>query len=244
VRAGALRDKFDVILYAHTDMALREQIHGIDTKFGPLAYTATPECPSHGQPDASDNITGGIGWTGMANLQRFLEEGGLLITLGNGSALALEGGLVRGVSNAPGASSVWTPGVELTATFTRPDHPIAYGYPRSTSVFRDSMPVYTVRRADRSWIVLQWGSRPPKEERDDPAAEAASAKPVPMVVSGGAKGEDVLEGRPAVLDLPAGKGRVIAFNFNPQHRDLNRSDYRLLWNAIINWKAILERPGT
>jgi hypothetical protein len=24
------------------------------------------------------------------------------------------------------------------------------------------------------------------------------------------------------------------------HRDLNRSDYRLLWNAIINWKAILE----
>jgi hypothetical protein len=65
-----------------------------------------------------------------------------------------------------------------------------------------------------------------------------------MVVSGGAKGEDVLEGRPAILDLPAGKGRVIAFNFNPQHRDLNRSDYRLLWNAILNWSAILSRSGT
>jgi hypothetical protein len=24
------------------------------------------------------------------------------------------------------------------------------------------------------------------------------------------------------------------------HRDLNRSDYRLLWNAILNWQAILQ----
>ncbi len=245
IRAGELKQKFDVILYANTDLPLRDQIHGIDRKFGPIAYTPTAAFPSHGQPDASDDITGGVGWTGMGNLQHFLDEGGLLVTLGNGSALPLEGGLVRGVSAAPGGSSVWTPGVELATTFTRSDHPIAYGYPRATSVFRDSMPVYTVRRVDRGWIVLQWGSRPPKEERDDAPGDAAGTKATPMVVSGGAKGEDTLEGRPAILDLPAGKGRVIAFNFNPQHRDLNRSDYRLLWNAILNWKAILERrPGT
>lgn len=54
--------------------------------------------------------------------------------------------------------------------------------------------------------------------------------------------DDVLEGRPAILDIPAGRGRLIAFNFNPLHRDLNRSDYRLLWNAIINWTAILGVP--
>jgi hypothetical protein len=237
-----LKQKYDVIAYANTDLALREQIHGIDTKLGPIAYTSAPEFPSHGQPDASDDITGGIGWTGMANLQRFLDEGGLLITLGNGSALALEGGLVRGVSSAPSASTVWTPGVELRATFDRPEHPLAYGYPKATSVFRDALPVYTVRKVDRRWIVLQWGSLPPKEERGETADDAKpgdGAKAAPLVVSGGAKGEDVLEGRPAILDMPAGKGHVIAFNFNPQHRDLNRSDYRLLWNAIINWKAIV-----
>jgi hypothetical protein len=60
-----------------------------------------------------------------------------------------------------------------------------------------------------------------------------------MVVSGGAKGEDVLEGRPAILDIPLAKGHVIACNFNPIHRGLNRSDYRLLWNAILNWQALL-----
>jgi hypothetical protein len=250
IKAGGLAAKFDVILYGHTELELRDQIHGIDPKFGPLAYTRTPQYPSHGQPDASDDITGGIGWTGMVNLQRYLEEGGLLISLGNGSALAIEGGLVRGVSRAPGASGVWTPGVELTASFDQPQHPIAYGYPRVTSVFRDSAPAYTVRRTDRRWIVLQWGTRLPKEEREE--AEAGGAEktgaaggegptpPVPMVVSGGAKGEDVLEGRPAILDIPSGRGRLVAFNFNPMHRDLNRSDYRLLWNAIINWKAILE----
>jgi hypothetical protein len=51
------------------------------------------------------------------------------------------------------------------------------------------------------------------------------------------KGDD-LEGQPAILDLPAGKGRVLAFNFNPIHRDLNHSDYRFLWNGILNWNAL------
>jgi ATP-binding cassette subfamily B protein len=43
----------------------------------------------------------------------------------------------------------------------------------------------------------------------------------------------------AILDMPAGRGRVVAFNFNPLHRDLNRGDQRLLWNAILNWEALL-----
>jgi len=37
--------------------------------------------------------------------------------------------------------------------------------------------------------------------------------------------------------VPAGKA-VIAFGFNPQHRDLNRSDYRFLWNVLLNWSAL------
>jgi hypothetical protein len=64
----------------------------------------------------------------------------------------------------------------------------------------------------------------------------------PLVVSGQAWGEENLLGRPAIFDLPAGKGRVIAFNFNPLHRDLNRGDQRLLWNAILNWQTILTKP--
>jgi hypothetical protein len=76
---------------------------------------------------------------------------------------------------------------------------------------------------DRRGIVMEWGDK-------DGA---------PFVVSGQAWGEDRLIGRPAILDMPVGQGHVIAFNFNPFHRDLNRGDHRLVWNAILNWQAIL-----
>jgi hypothetical protein len=240
IKAGGLEGQFDVIVWPETESDLQEQIHGIDRRYSPLPYTKTKDFPTHGEPDASDDITGGIGWRGLANLQQFVERGGLLITLGNGSALALDGGLVRGVSHASGGSSVWTPGAELKATFLRADHPIAYGYRPVDSVFRGSFTVYRVRPADRGRVVLQWGTKPPKEDREpDELAADSPPKDAALVVSGGAKGEDTLEGRPAILDVPVAKGHVIAYNFNPVHRDLNRSDCRLLWNAILNWQAIV-----
>jgi hypothetical protein len=238
VRAGGLRAKVDVIVYGQVRLDLQAQIHGIPKAWGPMPFTRTPEFPSHGAPVASDDITGGLGWAGLGELQRFVEDGGLLVTLGSGSALALEGGLVRGVRRAP-APDVRTPGVELRARFARPDHPVAYGYPAETSVFRTNLPLYDVPRRwleaayctscldgpeDRAAVVLEWGG----------AGE-------PMVVSGGARGESELAGRPALLDAPLGQGRVIAFNFNPVHRDLNRSDHRLLWNALLNWRSLLAR---
>jgi len=39
------------------------------------------------------------------------------------------------------------------------------------------------------------------------------------------------------------KHRVRNLTFNPMHRDLNRGDQRLLWNALLNWRAILQSPG-
>ena len=54
--------------------------------------------------------------------------------------------------------------------------------------------------------------------------------------------EKALDGRPAILDFALGKGHVVAYNFSPIHRDMNRSDHRFLWNAILNWNA-LTPPG-
>ena len=44
-------------------------------------------------------------------------------------------------------------------------------------------------------------------------------------------------------DAPVDRGRVIAFNFDPIHRLLSRSDFRLVWNAILNWND-LPPPGS
>jgi hypothetical protein len=238
IRAGGLREKFDLILFGENYQSVQTQIHGIDTKFSPMPFTKTSQFTHHGVPYASDDITGGIGWAGMANIAKFLDDGGLLVTLGNGSALPLEGGLVRNVRTG---REVTSPGVEITTKFLRPDHPIAYGYPEITSVFRQTYSTYTVRPADRRWIVMQWGTKLPKFEQEveesDQKDEKKKEEPK-MVVSGGMKTTDDLEGHAAILDLPAGRGRVIAFNFNPMHRDLNHSDYRVLWNVILNWKNL------
>ena len=245
IRTGRLRERFDIILFGHNYLDLKDQIQGIDRKYGPMAYTKTKDYPSHGVPDASEDITGGIGWAGMANIEKYLDAGGLLITLGTGSALALDGGLVRDVYRKSGA--FFTPGSELKVKFVRPDHPLAYGYAEVTSVFRTWMPVYDIAVSGRRGVVLQWGTKARTEDRDEPGPEAGKLKDakeqakkdeVKMLVSGAVKGEDDLEGRPAILDLPAGRGRVLAYNFNPIHRDLNRSDYRFLWNAVLNWNAL------
>jgi len=147
---------------------------------------------------------------------------------------------------------VFTPGSELKVKFTRTDHPLAYGMTEVTSVFRSMLPVYDIARSERKGVVLQWGTKLRTEDREEEkpdaaltpeakeAKEKAKKDEVKMLVSGAIKGEDDLEGRPAILDLPAGKGRVVAFLFNPIHRDLNRSDHRFLWNALLNWSALLK----
>ena len=62
------------------------------------------------------------------------------------------------------------------------------------------------------------------------------------MVSGGIKGADEIEGKPAILDIPTGKGRVVAFDFDPIHRYLTLSDFRLVWNALLNWNDLPPPP--
>jgi hypothetical protein len=256
IRSGKLRNKVDVLLYGHVDLELAEQIHGIPRTWGPMPFKKSAQFPALGSPAESDDITGGIGWPGLAQLQDFVERGGLLVTLGNGSMLPLEGGMVRGVrrdsggvprSSAGGGAEAAaasrdavtrTPGAHVRVSFARPDHPLAYGYPASTLVFRQNFALYATPRRwlrmaycttcldgpiDARSVLLTWGG----------------ASGEPFLVSGQVWGENNLIGRPAVMDVPVGKGHIVTFNFNPLYRDLNRGDQRMVWNVILNWRAIL-----
>ena len=256
IRAGNLRSRIDVLLYGHVDLELAEQIEGLPKTWSPMPFKKTAKTPSFGTPAESDDITGGIGYEGLGQIQHFIDEGGLMVTLGSGTMLALEGGLVRFVRRSSGGvprsaagggaassaasqgAATRTPGAHVRVTFNRADHPIAYGYPLHSYVFRQNFPLYDVPRRwlrmaycttcldgpeDRSGVVMEWGDTDGKA----------------FVVSGQGWGEESLVGRPAILDMPVGKGHVVCFNFNPMHRDLNRGDQRLLWNAILNWQAII-----
>jgi len=260
IKKGRLDRRFDVILYPHTYNSLKGAIHGIDPKHGPMPYTRTREFPSHGTPDSSPDITGGLTYRGLSNLQEFVERGGVLVTLGGASKVVIDAGFARGVRAAP-TSELHTPGVEIRARFARPDHPIAYGYPEVTSVFRQDLPLYQTRESDIGQVVLQWGSEPlayhdEKSADDGPwgvgdelahttaldesTSASDPAQQESLVISGGMTGESELEGRPAILDIPIGRGRVVAFGFDPIHRTLPRSDFRLVWNTLLNWNDLPE----
>ena len=88
----------------------------------------------------------------------------------------------------------------------------------------------------------------------EPVSPDAPADPAPAAGRGGAiavalgilasrligfvRGEDVVDGKPAILDVPVGKGRVLLYAFNPLHRHLNLSDFRFVWNALLNWNDL------
>ena len=249
VRRGGLRERFDVILYPDTGRSLKEIAGGSDPRHAPLAYTKTAAFPTHGTPTSSADITGGLTWSGIQNVEEFVRRGGVLVTLGGASTLPLDGGIARDVRRAS-VKNLANPGSELRVRFRRPDHPLAYGYAETTSVFRADGPVYAVRRVDEGRIVLQWGTKLPSDD-DGPAAgaedETSQAKgedmEPPLLVSGGIKGGDELVGKPALLDIPVGTGRVIAFDFDPVHRYQTESDFRLVWNAILNWNDLPPSPA-
>jgi len=314
LRRGGLAARFDVLLFPDTRGDLRRIVHGRDPSLGPLAYTRTAEYPSHGVPNGSPDITGGMGFEGLLEIQRFVEGGGVLVAVANAGTLVVDGGLVRRVDRVHGDFN--TPGSELRARVLRESHPLVYGYGELPSVFRGNGPLWEVDKRERGRVVLQFGTEPPEEEdggtgdrdakkpatdekpvaepplieeelsvepldgdgavagdgtegaegdlqvdeepepeeeletagtaerargagfTDTDEAEEEPEPPAELVLSGFVRGEDEVAGKPAILDLPVGRGRVILFAFNPLHRYLNHSDFRFAWNALLHWNDL------
>jgi hypothetical protein len=244
VRAGGLANRFDVIVFPNTDDGLKSIINGIDPTHSPLPYTRTEEYPTLGFPTSSEDITGGLTWQGVQHIEDFVRGGGVLVTLGGASELPLDGGIAKDVGRAR-VKNVYTPGSELQVRFRRPDHPLAYGYPEITSAFRENRPLYRVRHVDEGRIVLQWGTKIPtddEEHKNDENSNKVVRATKSLVLCGGIKGADEIMGKPAILDIPSGKGRVVAYDFDPIHRYLTLSDFRLVWNTILNWNDLPPTP--
>ncbi|HJQ65276.1 MAG TPA: M14 family zinc carboxypeptidase [Gemmatimonadales bacterium] len=252
LRRGGLRARFDVILVPSFGGSVMQMVHGIDRKWGPLAYERTRETPSFGTPFSSPDITGGPGFEGMAELQRFVDQGGTMITLGAATALASETGIARPLTPHR-TSTLFHPGSIVRARVLQRRSPLLYGYPDVPTIFRGNGPLYEVADRDSAYVVLQYGAKR-KVERDegpmlgipDTAPRAAAPdsaktkeKDEPYVVSGMVRNDREIVGQGAIFDIPVRSGRVIAFTFNPLHRFLTHQGFALVWNALANWN---DRP--
>lgn len=247
LKAGNLKNRFDVILLPRVRGDAKNFVHGVDKKFGPMPFTKTTEFPSHGFPDSTPDMTGGPGFMGVDNLQKFVEEGGLLITLENTSTIMAELGIISELTPAD-QGALFHPGSIVQAKARNAGHPVLFGYPETFPIFRGNGPLLQTDKYNRSLILVQYGNKPLKDELDfegpimgmpdKPKAEKTAKKEEkdpPYVIAGMVRNEDKIVGHGSVFNVPVGKGNVLAFTFDPLHRYLNHADAPMVWNAIINW---------
>ncbi len=248
LKNGNLKASYDVILVPRSRGNAATFIHGVTTEFGPIAYTKTDEFSSHGFPDSSSDITGGPGFMGMDNLKKFAEEGGLIITLDNSTNMVAETGITSKLSSYS-ANGLFHPGSVVTVKAKNSSSPLLYGYPEVFSIFRGNGPLFQVDLKNRDMMVLQYGSKALKDEtaydgpimgmpdkkKEEAKEEESTEKSPPYVRSGMVRNEQTIIGHGTLFNVPVGKGRIVAFTFDPLHRYLNHHDAPLVWNALINW---------
>jgi hypothetical protein len=221
VKQGDLRSKYDVIVIPSQGRNAKGLVFDLAPKRKPLPYTKTAEFKYLGDYGSSDDISGGMGLEGATEFRKFVEQGGVLITLGEASAFPAEFGITRNIETARPSSQFYAPGPIVNAEVLRPTHPIFYGYTDKTMPVRwAAAPLLTVPHVDRSQILMQF-----------PGGDA-------NVLSGLMKNASEIHNRPAVVDVPVGQGRVLLFATNPCYRWQNFGEFRMLFNAIINYNDL------
>lgn len=221
LKEGGLRERFDVILFpTQGRMATGRGIfQGVDPRHGPLAYTRTDDAPTHGIQSSTEDMTGGMGFEGLAALHDFMQRGGTLITLGSATALPLEMGLVREVTTAD-RGQLFVPGSIVQGRVERPLNPLVYGYDASLPLFHQFGPYLNVPARQRGRTVLNYA----------PASD--------VFLSGYVSHPAQLGGRPALVTMPVGQGTAVLFGFNPLHRHQSHGTFALVWNALMHWDQL------
>ena len=217
IRKGGLRDSYDVIVIPSQGATSKSLVFDLESKGKPLAYTKTPEFPSLGMYGETEDITGGMGLEGVVELEKFVESGGILITLGTASFLPADFGITRTVEASHPSAQFYAPGPIVEMDIQQNSSPIFYGYTsRTVPVRYAGGPLLRVPAENRrKWVLAQF-----------PGTESS-------VLSGLMKGAAETRNRPAILDVPVGQGQVILFATNPCYRWQNLGEFSMLANAIL-----------
>ena len=130
-----LRAKYDVILFGPVGYASTKLIiDGLPMYGNPMPWQKTELTPNLGRIDSTSDVRPGLGESGVANLKRFVAEGGLLITSEDTARFAIDIGIAPGVSVAK-ADDLRVVGSVLRANLVDKNSPIAAGYEDSFALY-------------------------------------------------------------------------------------------------------------
>ena len=184
-----------------------------------MPYTRTPEFPSHGFPDSTDDMTGGMGFEGLMALRDFVAAGGTFLAIGSASTIPVDFGFMRGV-NLRDAGTAFIPGSILKGDVSDVGSPLTYGYGKKLPLYHQYGPYFTVSDDAEEGIAVTYGSG------ED------------MLLSGIARSAGAIGGQPAVYAEQVGEGVIVVYGFDALHRHQNHGNHALVWNALLNWNDL------
>ena len=167
---------------------------------------------------------GGIGQTGVRNLETFVRKGGTLVCLNRSSDFAISA-LHLPVANVVAElerDEFYSSGSILEVTVD-PDHPVMAGMPSRARVFFEQSPVFSTLPEFQGVALARY------------RAEGSS------LLSGYLLGEEHLRGFAAALDVYLGKGHVLLIGFRPQWRGQPFGTFRILFNAVLYSGELADR---
>jgi hypothetical protein len=218
LRSGDLKARYDVIILPHIGGTPQEQVNGIPLIGDPIPYRKSELTPHLGVLDSTDDVRGGMGIDGVANLARFLEAGGTLIVEGSTTTILPAYGVTTGVV-VEEPPNLYVKGSVLKALLADKSSPILYGYDADAlAVYFSQGPVLAIRWGGTAPTappqIPGVGQNPaPNDERsrlttlaprarsNEPPAAASSAEWVPKAVRVAGGSADMLPR--VILRFPA-----------------------------------------
>ena len=203
---GGLSARFDVLIFVDGGIPARDR---------PVAQPRPEEIPGE-YHDRLGAVT--IART-LPHLKKFVEDGGVLLTIGSSTSIAASLGLpVRDALTENGqplpAEKFYIPG-SLLEVKVDVSHPLAYGLPDRVKVFFDEGPAFQAT-ADRL---------------PELATVAWFDSPTPLR-SGWAWGQKYLDQAAAVIDARLGAGHLLLFGPEIAWRAQPHGTFKFLFNGI------------
>jgi hypothetical protein len=138
-----LKAKYDVIVFAPVGRSAQQIINGLPMYGNPIPWKTTSLTPNLGKTDETDDMRPGLGWSGLQNLQKFVRDGGLFITVDDTSDFAVNYGFTAGVT-VNRSNRLRAVGVILRMKTVDSTSPISYGYGDSLAMYCSNGPIFGV----------------------------------------------------------------------------------------------------
>lgn len=183
-----------------------------------------------------DEYVGGVGKEGVANLRKFVEDGGTLVFLNESSDFAIDqfGLPVRNVTHGIARKDFYIPG-SILRTEIDTTHPIAKGMPKESIAWFEDSPAFEIVNTGLSGNVDPNIILPPVQQNAGQNVRIIAkypSDPKNILLSGWALGTEKIAGKAALVEVTLGKGKIVLFGFRPQYRGQSLATYPLLFNAI------------